>query len=84
MITTLCIILTITSASLTHLSVRLACGWFRKLLFTFGIALLAIAMFFGGALGGFWPGFYTLLSLYFLTTAISPWLVYFFMRSDDS
>lgn len=73
----------ISSAILTHLGVR-ASGRFRRgALFVGALLLLCSAFFFGAALGGFWAGFYTLLSVYFLTTVITPWISFLTRASDD-
>ena len=67
MIIILCITLVVASAALTHFSVRSAQGWLKKVLFALALSLLGAAFAFGDVLGGFWPGVYVLLSVYFLT-----------------
>ena len=83
MIIILCITLVVASAALTHFGVRSAQGWLRKVLFALAFSLLGTAFAFGDVLGGFWPGVYVLLSVYFLTTVVTPWLVFFWRGLND-
>ncbi|MEM7080284.1 MAG: hypothetical protein AAF513_16815 [Pseudomonadota bacterium] len=76
----LSIILTICAAGLTHVAVRYVTGMKRLLLIVCGLLSLALAFAYGDALGGFWPGIYTLISVFFLVTVITPWLDYFWRR----
>jgi hypothetical protein len=38
------------------------------------LGLLSWAFYLGPALGGFWSGFYVLLSAYFLACMLMPWI----------
>lgn len=62
------------SAGLTHVSVRHCEGRRRITVFAAAIIVFVAATYFGDALGGFWPGFYTLIVIYTLATAITPWI----------
>lgn len=62
------------SAILMHCSVRYAAGPRRRALIAAGLATIGVAFYFGTALGGFWPGIYTLVSVFFLATVVTPWL----------
>ncbi|MEM7097701.1 MAG: hypothetical protein AAF541_05525 [Pseudomonadota bacterium] len=76
------IFLAVASAVVTHWSVRNFQGTTRLGLFAFSMALLGLSFVWGNALGGFWPGVYTLISIYFLTTVATPWLHLYWERRD--
>ena len=46
----------------------------RRRLFAISMISLLASFYWGEALGGFWPGAYTLLSWYFLLCMALPWL----------
>lgn len=68
------LLLVVASAGLTFLSVRNAAGTKRLLLFGLALILLAFAFHIGRIMGGYWSGFYLLLSAYFLACMAMPWL----------
>lgn len=70
------LILTIAAAVLAHAAVRYAQARKRAVLAGLALVALAAGMYYGDVLGGFWPGVYTLLSVFFLTTVITPWVDY--------
>ncbi|MEM1143328.1 MAG: hypothetical protein AAGI88_12160 [Pseudomonadota bacterium] len=76
--------LAVLSAALTHIAVRTNSARFRAIGLGTALALFSLSLVPGCALGGFWPGFYSLLSVYFLTTAVTPWLSFFFSRRRDA
>lgn len=68
------LLLAIAAACLSHICVRYCTvGKRRGLCFTI-VTLLGASFYCGTALGGFWSGFYTLLSVYFLACIAVPWL----------
>ncbi|MEM9532400.1 MAG: hypothetical protein AAGA23_15900 [Pseudomonadota bacterium] len=68
------ILLTVISATVIHISVRYLTKARRLGLFALGLLCLALAFNLGEAFGGFWPGVYTLLSVFFLATVVTPWI----------
>ena len=76
----LSLMLTCLAAALTHLCVRYAAGAVRRGLFAIALLTLAAAVYWGTAFGGFWPGFYTLLSVYFLACIVTPWIDLYLAR----
>ncbi|MEM7705014.1 MAG: hypothetical protein AAF358_05645 [Pseudomonadota bacterium] len=77
------IALAVASAVFTHLGVRHAASRVRSAFLAAALAAISVGFWFGEALGGFWPGFYTLLSVYFLTTVITPWVSYLRIAKHD-
>ena len=66
------------AAVLTHVGVRRSAhrGW--SLLGA--LLALACSFFLGRSAFGFWPGVYTALSVYFLTTVVTPWIMFLRQR----
>lgn len=76
MVAALAILMAILAAILTHLSVRSETTAIRRQLFLLALLTFGVGSWLGKSLGGFWPGFYTLVSVYCLATIITPWTVF--------
>ncbi|MEM6485294.1 MAG: hypothetical protein AAF662_09955 [Pseudomonadota bacterium] len=81
--TAVAISLSVVAAGLTHAGVRAVNSTKRRLLSAFALVMLGAGLWFGRSFGGFWPGFYTILSIYFLTTVVTPWIVFLYERRHD-
>ena len=77
------VLLTMVSAIFTHLCVFQRRGCWRGFFGLSALILLLLGFSLGVALGGFWPGFYTLLCIYFLTCTLSPWVQFLGRRKRD-
>lgn len=84
MIISLTIGLASVSAIFVHLSVRNRKLFISKCLLSMAVILLLLAFYFGRSFGGFWPGVYTVMSIFIMTTTITPWCVYLWNKSNDS
>lgn len=69
-----CVLLAAAAAALAHLAVRHAQGPKQLGLLASAIVALCLSFYWGSALGGFWPGVYTLLSVFFLAACLTPWI----------
>ncbi len=81
--TFIAIFLSIASAIFTHVSVRNFEGKKRRIMLYLAIVLLITSFYWGKFLGGFWPGIYTLICIYILVTAITPWISYLHRKKYD-
>ena len=78
------VLLTIISAIFTHLCVFQQRRTWRGFFGLSALVSVLLALPLGVALGGFWPGFYTLLCVYFLTCTLSPWVQFLWRRNSDN
>lgn len=65
--------LSVASAAFCHIGVRHLEGSQRLWLLLLSATALGSSLLMGDALGGFWPGAYTLLSVFFLACIAMPW-----------
>lgn len=70
------VLLAAAAAIITHVAVRYAATRRRTVLLAVAALTFALALYVGRALGGFWAGAYTLMSVYFLTCIATPWVEY--------
>lgn len=62
------------SAALSFAGVRYVNGTLRSLVFCAALICASLSFYWGDALGGFWAGFYTLISTYTFICVALPWL----------
>ncbi|MBO6557265.1 MAG: hypothetical protein JJ957_12250 [Pseudomonadales bacterium] len=66
--------LVVSASVLTLVSVRYAEGMKRVSLFVISMACLALSIYVGRMIWGFWPGLFTLFTGYMLVSSILPWM----------
>ncbi|MEM6544608.1 MAG: hypothetical protein AAF680_06875 [Pseudomonadota bacterium] len=72
----LAIILTVMSSLLTHVGIRDLTGGRRQVSLLAASVVFLFACNLASAFDGYWSGFYTMLSVYFMGCILSPWLVF--------
>lgn len=77
------VFMAVLAGAFTHGGVRSRHRSTRLALIAAAALAFGIGLWFGYSFGGFWPGFYTLLTVFFLTTAITPWISFLARRRDD-
>lgn len=68
------VLMTILSATMTHVSVRRVSGYGRAWLLCIAGLLLVGAILVGSIPGGLWAAVFTVVSLYFLACMTTPWV----------
>ncbi|MEO0438170.1 MAG: hypothetical protein AAF098_14825 [Pseudomonadota bacterium] len=80
----LAIALTIVASLLTHVGIRDLTGGRRQVSLIGGLAVFLLACKLAAGFDGFWSGFYTMLSVYFMGCIGSPWLVFWWKERSSA